>query len=98
MTTTPSPKPRPRPATPVEVRCRVGQVQEWIIYEHIRVEEALQRITDEFGVGRRQAIRYWVRAYVPYLSPEDQRARAEGHRPRDWTGFTMWPSIEGTDM
>ncbi len=67
------------------------------MYEHIRFEEAVQRITDEFGVGRRQAVRVWTRAYVPMLSDEDRRARDEGHRPRSWTGFAMWPSIEGTE-
>ena len=87
-------RPARRAATPDEVEGRVRAVRGWIQWEGLGVEEAVERVRWEFGVGRRQALRYWVRAYVPLLSEGDRRDREAGRRPRSDTGFGRWPSLE----
>lgn len=78
-------------STKAETERRVRAVRRWITDENVAVEEAVERLQRDHGIGRRQALRYWVRAYVELLSPEDRCRHDRGHRPRDREGrYRPW--------
>lgn len=86
----PARSPQPR-CTKAEAQSRLAAVRRWIKREGISVDEAVERLQDAHGIGRRQALRYWVRGYRPLLSERDRRRAG---RPRDGQGrYTMWPSL-----
>lgn len=51
-----------RRATKNEKRRRLQMVAEWIEYDGLEFREAVPLIVEEFGVGHRQAVRYFVEA------------------------------------
>jgi hypothetical protein len=65
----------------------------WIEDEGIDFQQAIVRLMEDTGVGRRQAIRYWIRGFEPLLSPRDRYRRAHGVRPRRRGSYVSWPSI-----
>lgn len=89
--------PRAPRATKAEMQTRIATVRDWIREDGITVEEALRRLQDAYRLGRRQAIRLWVRAYVPLLNGDERRQRAQGRRPRDRQGrYRPWPSLDAS--
>lgn len=80
-----------RRASAGEVRYRVNRVREWIEFEDVTDwREIVRRVRDEFGVGRRQALRYYAAARAPALSEEDRRALARELRLVSRTGSARW--------
>lgn len=79
-------------ATKAEVEARLTAVRRWILDEGVAVEEAVRRLQDAHGIGRRQALRYFVRAYRPLLSDDDRRRSSH---PRDRRGrYQPWRSLK----
>lgn len=59
-------------ATAAEMRVRIAMVEEWIVDDDPAFAEMIRRITTEFGVGRRQAIRYLVKAREPLMTDRER--------------------------
>ena len=81
-------------ATKAEVEARLAAVRRWIALEGVPVDEAVRRLRDAHGLGWRQALRYWTRAYAPLLDERDRRLHARRQRPRGRDGrYRPWPSL-----
>lgn len=79
-------------ATSREKQVRLAQVRGWIVDDEPSFSELCRRIMEEWGIGRRQSIRYIVEARAAMLSDRERYMRQYGRsvRRRPDGRFERW--------